>query len=101
VVGNSDLWRYVVGSQAGGGHETPVVDWVAVYIMLAGCCGLGVALPLKSWWLAIAGGVVFLIGAGIALGYDIMNHTEDYEVLPKHDHAAHDSAKPSHRITSA
>jgi hypothetical protein len=76
-----------MGSQPGGGHESPVIDWVAVYIMLFGTCAIGLALPLKSWWLGIAGGVVFLIGAGIALAYDIMNHTEDYEVLPRHPHS--------------
>jgi hypothetical protein len=101
VVGTVELWRYTVGSQPGGGHETPVIDWVAVYIMLAGCCALGLALPLKSWWFAIAGGVVFLVGAGIALGYDIMSHTEDYEVLPKRDDAAPEPVKAAHRITSA
>jgi hypothetical protein len=90
-----------VGSQPGGGHETPVVDWVAVCIMLIGCIGLGLALPLKSWWIGIAGGVVFLIGAGIALAYDIMNHTEDYQVHPVHDDSDAESAKPAHRITSA
>jgi hypothetical protein len=90
-----------VGSQPGGGHETPVIDWIAVYVMLAGSIGLGLALPLKSWWVGIAGGVVFLVGAGIALGYDIMNHTEDYEVKPKHDQAAEQPAAPHHRIISA
>jgi hypothetical protein len=90
-----------VGSQPGGGHESPVIDWVAVYIMLAGCCALGVALPLKSWWIAIAGGVVLLVGAGIAVAAGIMNHTEDYEVHPKPDDAAVEPARPIHRITSA
>jgi hypothetical protein len=94
-----------VGSQPGGGHETPLIDWVAVYIMLAGACGLGLALPFKSWWAGIAGGVVFLIGAGIALAYDIMGHTEDYEVHPVPDATAGGarpaSAQPAHRITSA
>lgn len=72
-----------MGSQPGGGHETPVVDWVAVWIMLIGTCALGVALPYKSWLLATIGGVVFVIGASIAMAYGIMNHTEDYEVGPK------------------
>jgi hypothetical protein len=90
-----------VGSQPGGGHETPVIDWVAVYIMLVGCIGLGLAMPLKSWWIGLAGGVVFLVGAGIALGYGIMNHTEDYEVRTKHDDVVEEPAAPSHRIISA
>ena len=92
-----------MGSQPGGGHETPVVDWVAVYIMLAGCILLGLALPLKSWWIAIAGFVIGLIGLGIALGYGIMNHTEDYDVQPKPDSDGADRpASPrAHRITSA
>jgi hypothetical protein len=90
-----------VGSQPGGGHETPVVDWVAVSIMLVGCCGIGLALPMKSWWIGIAGGVVFLIGAGIAAAYDIMNHTEDYEVHPVREDTDEQSARPVHRITSA
>ncbi|MDX6242656.1 MAG: hypothetical protein QOE76_379 [Frankiales bacterium] len=93
-----------MGSQPGGGHETPVVDWVAVYIMLFGTIGLGLALPLKSWWVGIAGGVVFLIGAGIAMGYGIMNHTEDYAVHPRQDDAGDSRAEPaehSHRIISA
>lgn len=90
-----------MGSQPGGGHESPVIDWVAVYIMLAGCCGIGVALPLKSWWIGIAGGVVLLVGAGIAVAAGIMNHTEDYEVLPKPDDTAVEPARPTHRITSA
>jgi hypothetical protein len=90
-----------VGSQPGGGHETPVVDWVAVSIMLIGCIGLGLSLPLKSWWVAIAGGVVFLIGAGIALAYGIMNHTEDYAVHPVRENTDGQPARPAHRITSA
>jgi protein-S-isoprenylcysteine O-methyltransferase Ste14 len=90
-----------VGSQPGGGHETPVIDWVAVYIMLAGCCALGVAMPLKSWWIAIAGGVVLLVGAGIAVAAGIMNHTEDYEVRPKPDDTPAVPASHTHRITSA
>ena len=91
-----------MGSQPGGGHETPVIDWVAVYVMLIGSCGLGLAWPMKSWLIAIIGGVVFLVGAGIAVGYGIMNHTEDYEVLPKDDSADDiEPARSSHRITSA
>jgi hypothetical protein len=93
-----------MGSQPGGGHETPVVDWVAVWTMLVGAIAMGLALPLKSWWLGAAGGVVFLIGAGIALSYGIMNHTEDYEVRPVHpDQAAAQQAEapPVHRIISA
>ncbi len=72
-----------MGSQPGGGHETPVIDWVAVYIMLFGTIALGLALPFKSWWLGAAGAIVFAIGAAIALAYGIMNHTEDYEMQPK------------------
>jgi len=89
-----------VGSQPGGGHETPVIDWVAVYVMLIGCIGLGLALPMKSWWIGIAGGVVFLVGAGIALAYGIMNHTEDYEVKAKPQEPVQSPA-PSQRIISA
>jgi protein-S-isoprenylcysteine O-methyltransferase Ste14 len=92
-----------MGSQPGGGHETPVVDWVAVWTMLIGTCALGLAMPLKSWWLGAIGGVVFVIGAGIALAYGIMNHTEDYEVRPQHvDHEA-EPVEPPHakRIISA
>ncbi len=91
-----------MGSQPGGGHETPVIDWIAVYVMLFGACGLGVAWPLKSWLIAIIGGAVFLIGTGIALGYGIMNHTEDYEVGIKDEDAAEAApAAPLRRITSA
>ena len=91
-----------MGSQPGGGHETPLIDWVAVYIMLAGCCALGLALPLKNWWIGLAGGVVLLVGAGIAVGYGIMNHTEDYEVRAKPVEAEPAAAPTtSHRITSA
>jgi hypothetical protein len=92
-----------MGSQPGGGHETPVVDWVAVYIMLAGTCLLGLALPFKSWVLGAIGGVVFVVGAGMALAYGIMNHTEDYEVRPKPADPNAESAEPSHakRIISA
>ena len=91
-----------MGSQPGGGHETPFVDWVAVLVMLAGAIALGLALPLKSWWLAIGGGVVGLIGLGLALGYGIMNHTEDYEVRPGEQPGHARPASPSaHRITSA
>jgi protein-S-isoprenylcysteine O-methyltransferase Ste14 len=89
-----------VGSQPGGGHETPVIDWVAVYVMLIGCIGLGLALPMKSWWIGIAGGVVFLVGAGIALAYGIMNHTEDYEVKAKPQETVQPPT-PSQRIISA
>ena len=91
-----------MGSQPGGGHQTPVIDWVAVYTMLIGCIGIGLALPLKNWWIGIAGGVLLVIGGGIAIGYGIMNHTEDYEVRPKDDAGAERPATPhAHRITSA
>lgn len=91
-----------MGSQPGGGHETPVVDWVAVGIMLASTIALGLALPLKSWWLAIGGLVVGLIGVGIAVGYGIMNHTEDYTVHPRPEGTADRPPAPrAHRITSA
>ena len=91
-----------MGSQPGGGHSTPLVDWIAIYIMLAGAILLGLALPLKSWWIALAGLVVGLIGTGLALGYGIMNHTEDYNVRPQPES---DSVRPPsphrRRITSA
>jgi len=92
-----------MGSQPGGGHETPVVDWVAVYIMLAGSILIALAMPFKSWWLGAAGGVVFVVGAGIALAYGIMNHTEDYEVRPKPADPEADTAEPHQgkRIISA
>lgn len=92
-----------MGSQPGAGHETPLVDWVAVYIMLAGSAALGLALPLKSWWLGIGGGVVGLIGLGLAMAYGIMNHTEDYAVQAKPDGGGDQRpASPhAHRITSA
>jgi hypothetical protein len=92
-----------MGSQPGGGHETPVVDWVAVFIILVGSCLLGLAMPFKSWWLGIAGGVVFVVGAAVALAYGIMNHTEDYEVRPKPVDQSAESVEPSHgkRIVSA
>jgi hypothetical protein len=92
-----------MGSQPGGGHETPVVDWVAVYIMLAGSVLLGLAMPFKSWWLGAIGGVVFVVGAGIALAYGIMNHTEDYEVHPKPVDPHAEPAESAHakRIISA
>jgi hypothetical protein len=71
--------------------------------MLAGAIALGLALPLKSWWLAIGGGVVGLIGLGLALGYGIMNHTEDYEVQTPTDGGGDKRPKSprAHRITSA
>jgi hypothetical protein len=92
-----------MGSQPGGGHETPVVDWVAVYIMLAGSCLLGLAMPFKSWWLGAAGGIVFVLGGAIAITYGIMNHTEDYEVHPKPVDPPAEPAEPPHakRIISA
>jgi fatty acid desaturase len=92
-----------VGSQPGGSHETPVVDWVAVYIMLIGASAIGLALPLKSWWLGIAGGVVLVIGVGIAMAYGIMNHTEDYEVFPRALDPDEGDQPPTHtkRIISA
>lgn len=94
-----------MGSQPGGGHETPFVDWVAVVIILVGAIALGLSLPLKSWWLAIGGLVVGLIGAGIAMGYGIMNHTEDYDVQPKSVSGSNTNQRPAsphaHRITSA
>ena len=92
-----------MGSQPGGGHETPVVDWVAVYIMLAGTCLLGLALPFTSWWLGIAGGVVLAVGAAVALAYGVMNHTEDYEMQPRIVESDPTSAESGHaqRIISA
>ena len=92
-----------MGSQPGGGHETPVVDWVAVWTMLIGGSVIGIAMPLKSWWLGAAGGIVFVIGVGIALAYGIMNHTEDYEMQPKIvEHEAEPVESPhAKRIISA
>ncbi len=72
-----------MGSQPGGSDHTPLVDWVAVYTMLAGTVLIGVAMPLTSWLLGIIGGVLFIVGAGIGLAYGIMDHTEDYEVHPR------------------
>jgi hypothetical protein len=91
-----------VGSQPGGSEHTPVVDWVAVYTMLAGSVLLGLSLPLTSWWLGIAGGILFVVGAGIGVAYGIMDHTEDYETFPKPETAADASAEPHRkRIISA
>lgn len=72
-----------MGSQAGGSHHTPVADWVAVYVMIAGSILLALAITFTSWTLCIIGGVLFVVGAGIGLAYGIMEHTEDYEQHPK------------------
>jgi hypothetical protein len=91
-----------VGSQPGGAHATPLVDWIAVYVMLVGAILLGLALPLKSWWIALAGLIVGLIGAGLAIGYGIMNNTEDYEMQPRPDDSQERPQTPKRqRITSA
>ena len=92
-----------MGSQPGGAHHTPTIDWIAVLIMLVGTIGLGLALPFKSWWVALAGGVVLLVGAGIALAYGIMNNTEDYEVRPKDEPSdpVRPAGPPAKRIISA
>ena len=92
-----------MGSQPGGGHETPFVDWIAVFLMLFGAIALGLALPLRSWWAAIIGLVLGVVGLGLALGYGIMNHTEDYDVQPKADDRGTDrpASPQAHRIISA
>ena len=92
-----------MGSQPGGGHETPFVDWIAVFLMLFGAIALGLALPLRSWWAAIIGLVLGVVGLGLALGYGIMNHTEDYEMQPRivESDASPADAGHAQRITSA
>jgi hypothetical protein len=70
--------------------------------MLVGAIALALAMPLKSWWFALAGLVIGLVGLGIAVGYGMMNHTEDYTVHPKDEGGSERPASPrAHRITSA
>jgi len=53
-------------------HTHKRASWVAVVVIILGATALGFALPLHSLVLAIVGGVVLLIGAGIGLASGIM-----------------------------
>ncbi|MCW2544331.1 MAG: hypothetical protein JWM40_1883 [Frankiales bacterium] len=54
------------------GHNVRTSSWVAVLLIVVASILLGFALPMHSLPLAIAGGVVMLVGVVVAGVYRIM-----------------------------
>ena len=55
------------------GHNVRVTSWITVALIVVASVLLGFALPLHSMALAIAGGVVMLVGLVMAAAYRIMD----------------------------
>ena len=56
-----------------GSHNVKPTSWVTVVLIVAASVLFGFALPMKSWPLAIAGGVVLLVGIIMGAVYRIMD----------------------------
>lgn len=56
-----------------GGHDVRVTSWITVILIVVASVLLGLALPMKSLALAIAGGVVLAAGLVTAVVYRIMD----------------------------
>ncbi len=56
-----------------GGHNVRVTSWITVVLIVIASVLLGLALPMESLALAIAGGVVLLVGLVMAVAYRIMD----------------------------
>ena len=56
-----------------GGHDVRVTSWITVILIVIASVLLGLALPMESMPLAIAGGVVLLVGLVMAVVYRIMD----------------------------
>lgn len=76
-----------MGSQSGGGTQSPLVDWIAVLLIVLGASIGGFGLIIDSLWVGLVGVVVAAAGAIMALGSGIMQHTEDYEGKPQQKNA--------------
>jgi hypothetical protein len=68
-----------MGSQPGGGTETPVSDWIAVFSIVIGAAFIACSIIFDSLILGIVGSVLCVGGAVAAWSMGIMQHTEDYE----------------------
>lgn len=55
------------------GHTVKTVSWVTVVLIIVASVLLGFALPMESLALAIAGGVVLLVGLVMAVVFRIMD----------------------------
>lgn len=56
-----------------GGHNVRATSWVTVVLIIIASTLLGFALPMRSLPLAIAGGVVLLVGLVLGAVYRIMD----------------------------
>ena len=56
-----------------GGHDVRATSWITVILIVIASVLLGLALPMESMALAIAGGVVLLAGLVMAVVYRIMD----------------------------
>jgi hypothetical protein len=56
-----------------GEHSARATSWVTVVLIVIACVLLGFALPTHSLPLAIAGGVVLLVGVVVGLVYGILD----------------------------
>jgi membrane-bound ClpP family serine protease len=55
------------------GHNVRATSWVAVALIVVASVLFGFALPMHSMSLAIAGGVLMLLGMIVAIAYRIMD----------------------------
>ncbi|MGZ6844793.1 MAG: hypothetical protein ACXVF2_21690 [Blastococcus sp.] len=56
-----------------GGHNVRATSWVTVVLIVVASVLFGFALPMRSLPLAIAGGVVLLLGLVVGAVYRIMD----------------------------
>jgi membrane-bound ClpP family serine protease len=54
------------------GHRSKPTSWATVLVIILGSIILGFALPMQSVVLGVLGGVVFLVGIGMAFAFRIM-----------------------------
>lgn len=55
------------------GHNVRATSWISVVLIVVASVLLGFALPMHSLALAIAGGVVLVLGLIMAIAYRIMD----------------------------
>ncbi|MGZ6825555.1 MAG: hypothetical protein ACXVGH_02095 [Mycobacteriales bacterium] len=56
-----------------GGHNVRATSWVTVVLIVVASVLFGFALPMRSLPLAVAGGVVLLLGLVVGAVYRIMD----------------------------
>jgi hypothetical protein len=56
-----------------GGHSAKPTSWVSVVLIIVASVLLGFALPMESLPLAIAGGVVLVVGLAMGVIFRIMD----------------------------